>query len=117
MMIYIFGDKMAEKKEMNYGIWTTVVGAILILIDGIAVAYTKKFYAPWYVGNAATVAAVEIILSLIIFGLLYFYKKNAMAIGWSIFVLALITLAFDGGFWYIGAIISMIGGVLVAYEK
>jgi len=99
------------------GLWTTVIGALLILIDGILAASTGAIYGFYAYGGAVVTGWVEIIISLIMFGLLYYYKKSPSGVGWSIVILALITLPFDGGFWTIGAWIALIGGILIAYRK
>ncbi len=98
------------------GLWTALLGALLILIDGIVVLSTGNFYG-WHYGSASTVGWVEIILSLIMMGLAYYYKKSPAAAGWSILILAFITMPFDGGFWTIGAWISVIGGAIIATAK
>ncbi|MGC9187441.1 MAG: hypothetical protein ACP5GN_07140 [Fervidicoccaceae archaeon] len=59
----------------------------------------------------------EITISIIMFAILPFYKRSPATIGWTTFVLALITMPFDGGFWEIGAILALIGGLMVALKK
>ncbi|AMQ19387.1 hypothetical protein [Thermococcus peptonophilus] len=98
------------------GLWTALLGALLILIDGIVVLANKTFYG-WHYGSYTTVGWVEIILSLLIMGLAAYYKKNKSAVGWGIVILALITMPFDGGFWTIGAWIALIGGAIIATAK
>ncbi len=98
------------------GLWTALLGALLILIDGIVVLATGNFYG-WHYGSVSTVGWVEIILSLIMMGLAYYYKKSPAAVGWSTLILAFITMPFDGGFWTIGAWISVIGGAIIATAK
>ena len=100
----------------KYGLWTSLLGALIILIDGIAVLATGNLYG-WSVTGAAGTAWTEIILSLIMMGAVYYYASNPKEVGWSIVILALILLAFDGGFWTVGAWIALIGGALIAYEK
>ena len=107
---------MAKSNEINWGIWATIIGSVLILIDGIAVLTAKTLYG-WSIVGLLTTGWIEIILSLVIMGALYYYKKNPKTIGWSIVILSLITLPCDGGFWTIGAWIALIGGALIAYEK
>ncbi|BAA29919.1 hypothetical protein [Pyrococcus horikoshii] len=96
------------------GMWTAILGGLLILLDGILVLANKTFYG-WHYGGVSAVGWIEIILSLTIMALAYYYKSNKKAIGWTIVVLALITMPFDGGFWTIGAWISLIGGAMIAY--
>ncbi|AMM54864.1 hypothetical protein [Pyrococcus kukulkanii] len=98
------------------GMWITLIGALLILLDGIVVLATGKFYG-WHYGSTSTVGLIEIILSLIMLGLAYYYKSNKGLVGWSIVILALIAMSFDGGFWLIGAIIALIGGIIIATAK
>ncbi len=50
-------------------------------------------------------------------GLLIWYKSHPAAVGWTVLILALITIPFDGGFWTIGAWIAVAGGALIAYRK
>ena len=95
------------------GMWTAILGALLILIDGIIVLTNKTFYG-WHYGSASTVGWIEIILSLTIMALAYYYKSNKSLVGWTIAILALITMPFDGGFWTIGAWIALIGGAIIA---
>ncbi|WP_461863840.1 hypothetical protein [Thermococcus sp.] len=98
------------------GFWTSIIGALLILIDGILVLANKAFYG-WHYGSISTVGWVEIILSLTIMGTAYYYKKSPTTVGWTIIILSLITMPFDGGFWTVGAWIALIGGALIAYRK
>ena len=98
------------------GMWTALLGALLILLDGIVVLATGNLYG-WHYGSASNVGWVEIILSLIMMGLAYYYKSNKELVGWSIRILALITMPFDGGFWLIGAILALIGGITIATAK
>ncbi|MDV3103520.1 hypothetical protein [Thermococcus waiotapuensis] len=98
------------------GLWTALLGALLILLDGIVVLANKSFYG-WHYGSYTTVGWVEIILSLLIMGLAYYYKRSPKSVGWSIVILALITMPFDGGFWTIGAWIALIGGAIIATAK
>ncbi len=95
------------------GLWTALTGAFLILIDGIAVLATGNFYG-WHYGSASVVGWIEIILSLIMMGISYYYRSHKAAVGWTIAILALITMPFDGGFWTIGAWIALIGGAMIA---
>ena len=108
---------MSEKKEVGkWGLWTAIIGAVIILIDGILVLATNSFYG-WHYGDVFTVGWVEIILSIIILAIVPFYKKSPSAVGWTAFVLAIITLPFDGGFYTIGAWIALVGGILIVYKK
>lgn len=112
-------QKTPEEKTQKvgvYGLWTSIIGALLIFFDGIAVLATNHFYI-WSAAGVTATGWIEIILSIIMFIIAPFYKKSPAGVGWSIFVLALITLGFDGGFFWIGAIIALIGGVLIAYKK
>ncbi len=95
------------------GMWTALTGALLILIDGILVLANGTFYG-WHYGSVSVVGWTEIILSLIMMGLAYYYKSNKSLVGWSIVILALITMPFDGGFWTLGAWIALIGGAMIA---
>lgn len=95
------------------GMWTAFIGALLIFIDGIVVLATGNFYG-WHYGSVSTVGWLEIILSLTMMLLGYYYKSSKGAVGWTIVILALITMPFDGGFWTIGAWIALIGGVMIA---
>jgi hypothetical protein len=97
------------------GMWTALLGALLILL-GIVVLAMGNFYG-WHYGSASTVGWVEIILSLIAMALAYYYKSNKGLVGWSIVILALITMPFNGGFWLIGAILALIGGIIIATAK
>ncbi|MFA4719287.1 hypothetical protein [Pyrococcus kukulkanii] len=42
------------------GMWITLIGALLILLDGIVVLATGKFYG-WHYGSTSTVGLIEII--------------------------------------------------------
>ena len=105
-----------ESSVGKKGLWTAVIGAIIVLIDGLAVLSTNSFYG-WHYGGVAVVSWMEIILSIIILIILPFYSRKPSVIGWTIVVLSLILLPFDGGFYTIGSWISLIGGVLIAYKK
>ncbi len=97
------------------GMWVALLGALLILINGIAVLATGNFYGPHY-ASATAVGVVDIILSLIMIGLAY-YSQSGGSLGWVILILALITIPFNGGFWCIGAILALIGGIIIATAK
>ncbi|BEP17812.1 hypothetical protein PYJP_11640 [Pyrofollis japonicus] len=103
-------------KVPSYALWTAALGALLILIDGIAVLSTGNFYG-WHYGSAAVTGWTEIILSILIFITLYWYNKHPTAVGWTVAILSLITLPFDGGFYTLGAWLGLIGGLLIAYKR
>ncbi|MCD6367680.1 MAG: hypothetical protein J7L45_01195 [Candidatus Aenigmarchaeota archaeon] len=107
--------KMAENFS-TYGLWTSVIGALLILINGIAVLVNNTLYG-WSATGVTATGWIEIILSVIMLIAVYFYKQNPKGVGWAIVILAIITLPFDGGFWFIGSVIAIIGGALIAYQK
>ena len=107
---------MAKASEGQTGLWVAILGAAIILIDGIAALMAKALYG-WSLTGPIITGWIEIILSLVIMGAAYYYNKKPKVVGWSIVILALITLPFDGGFWTIGAWIALIGGALIAYEK
>ncbi len=108
---------MAQQATGKWGIWLTVTAAILIIIDGILVLATNTFYGPLHYGGVAATGWIEIIISIIMFSILYYAKRSPAAVGWSEAILAIITLGWDGGFWTIGAWIGLIGGILIAYKK
>lgn len=110
------GSEVSEENVGKTGLWTAATGAIIVLIDGLAVLATNNFYG-WHYGDATVVSWVEIILSIIILLILPFYNRNHSATGWTIVILSLILLPFDGGFYTIGAWIALAGGVLIAYRK
>ena len=99
-----------------YGLGTAVVGLLLILIDGITVLGLNGVLAPSY-GGALAVGWTEIGLSLLAFVSLAFYKRSIVAAVWAVVVLALIAYAFDGGFYYIGSTVAIIGAVLMYYKR
>ncbi|MCD6477648.1 MAG: hypothetical protein J7K87_01465 [Candidatus Aenigmarchaeota archaeon] len=103
-------------KTGTAGLWTSIVGAIIILIDGIAVLATNHLYI-WSAVNVVATGWIEIILSIIMLIAAPFYKKSTNGIGWTLIILAIITLGFDGGFFWIGAIITIIGGALILKGK
>jgi hypothetical protein len=111
-------EPQKEVKEIGkIGFWLAIIGAILILIDGILVLATGTYYGPWHYGGQSTTGWVEVLLSIIILAIVPFYKKSPAAIGWTTFILAIITLPFDGGFYTIGAWIALAGGILIAFKK
>ncbi len=107
---------MAKSSEGQTGLWVAILGAVIILIDGIAALIAKALYG-WSLTGPIITGWTEIILSLIIMGAAYYYNKKPKIVGWNIVILSLITLPFDGGFWTIGAWIALLGGALIAYEK
>jgi hypothetical protein len=100
----------------KYGISTAVVGMLLVLIDGITVLAINSVLAPSY-GGVAAVGWTQIVLSLIALATMYFYKSYSTAVAWTVGILALITYAFDGGFFYIGATLALIGAILIGYRR
>ncbi|MCE4601097.1 MAG: hypothetical protein F7C38_05980 [Desulfurococcales archaeon] len=109
-------SEQAIEEQGKAGLWTAAIGALLILIDGAAVLASGNFYG-WHYASATVTGWIEIILSIIMYIALYWYKSHPAAVGWTIVILALITMPFDGGFWTIGAWIALAGGVLIAYRK
>ncbi len=109
-------NEVKTKKVGRTGLWIALVGAILILVDGIVAMVTNNLYM-WSVTDAFVTGIVEIALSIIMLALAPFYKKSPAGIGWGIFGMAVITLVFDGGFYWVGAILALIGGVLIALRK
>ncbi|MEM0158729.1 MAG: hypothetical protein QW812_04375 [Thermoplasmataceae archaeon] len=110
-----------EKTQKNesfgkYGISLAVLGMVLVLLDGIVVLSINSVLAPSY-GGPAVVGWSQIVLSLIGLGVLYFYKGYPVAVAWTVAILAVITYAFDGGFYYIGATLALAGAILIAYRK
>ncbi len=105
-----------EKDYKKIGLWLSVVGALLILIEGIAVLAAGKIYTFSAAGTTATGGA-EIILSIIMFIAVPFYEKSPAGVGWGIVALSVITMPFGGGFYIIGAIIALIGGAMIATKK
>ena len=106
---------MAETKT-EWSLWASVIGALLILVDGIVALATNKLYI-WSVADPVTTGWVEIILGIIMLIAAPYYKKKRSAAGWTIAIMALIAFIFDGGFYWIGAIIGLIGGLAIAYKK
>ena len=98
------------------GLWTVVVAAILGLLDGIAVLGINSPIAP-SVGGPLAVGAVEIILALLALGALYYYKGHPAAVAGTVGVLAFLGYFFDGGFYYVGATLAIIGAVLIYYRR
>ncbi len=109
-------DEISTGNGTKYGLWTALLGALIILTDGIAVLAANTLYG-WSVVGVTATGWTEIILSLIMMVAAYYYEKSPKGAGWSIVLLALITMPFDGGFWTLGAWIALIGGALIAYEK
>ena len=107
---------MAKQKNKAAAMWLSVIGALLILIDGLVLIATKTFYGIWHYGGVSTVAWIEIILSLIIFLAIYLYKGHPKEMSWAIIILSLVTIPFDGGFYTLGAWLGLIGGILYLKE-
>lgn len=98
------------------GVWLVLIGAVLILVDGITVLATGHYYG-WHYGGVSAVGWTEIVLSIIMFIITAYYKRSPSAVGWTNVVLAFITMPFDGGFWTIGAWLAVIGGAIIATSK
>jgi hypothetical protein len=109
-------NKKEGKKPGIVGFSLAIVGAVLILVDGILALVTGNNYM-WSVVSASVTGYIEIALSVVMLGISPFYKRSPPAIGWTIFGLAVITLVFDGGFYWVGAILALIGGALIALRK
>jgi len=111
------GEKTSKPASSlgKWGLWLAIIGGILILIDGALVLGYGTFYGPHY-GGVAAVGWIEVSLGIIIIAIAPFYSKSPAGIGWTIFALAIITMAFDGGFWEAGAIIGLIGGIFIALK-
>jgi hypothetical protein len=100
----------------KYGMETAIVGELLILLDGIYVLATNSVLAP-SLGGPAVVGWSQIVLALLMLGTEYYYKSHAVAVAWTVGVLALLAYAFDGGFFFVGATLALIGAILTGYKK
>jgi hypothetical protein len=100
----------------KYGMETGIVGELLLLLDGIYVLATNSVLVP-SLGGAAVVGWSQIILALIMLGTEYYYKSHPVAVAWTVGVLAVIAYFFDGGFFFVGATLALIGAILTGYKK
>ncbi len=110
------GEGGEARTKFKWGWILAIIGAVLVLADGAMVLAMGSFYGPHY-GGQTLVGWSEIILGIIIIVIAPFYGKSPAGIGWSAFGLAIIALAFDGGFYEVGAIIALIGGVMIVYKR
>ncbi len=100
----------------RYGLGTAILGLLLILIDGVTVLGLNGVLAP-SIGGVVAVGWTEIGLSLLAFISLAFYRRSLTAVAWAVIVLALIAYVFDGGFYYVGSTVAIIGAVLMYYKR
>lgn len=100
----------------RYGLWTVITAAVLGLLDGFAVLGINSPLAP-SLGGAAVVGWGEIVLALLALGALYYYKGHPAAVAGTVGTLAFLGYFVDGGFYYVGATLAIIGAILIYYRK
>jgi hypothetical protein len=100
----------------RYGLVAAIIGALLVLIDGITVLARSSVIAPSYFG-VPVVGWSEIVLSLLALAALYFYSSHSTTVAWSVGILAAIAFFVDGGFFYVGAALALIGAIVVYFRK
>lgn len=109
-------ETQLAKSVGKYGVITAALGALLVLLDGIVVLAINSTLAP-SVGGVYGVGASEIVLSILAFITLAFYRRHPRAVGVTVLILALISYAVGGGFYYVGATLALIGAILVGYRR
>ena len=105
-----------EQVGPSYGLATAIIGAVLVLVDGIATLAMKSVFAP-SLGGVTVVGVSEIVLSLLALIAVYFYKSHSTAAAWTIGILAFVAFFFDGGFYYVGAALAVIGAIIIYFRK
>ncbi|MEM0075565.1 MAG: hypothetical protein QXR69_02035 [Conexivisphaerales archaeon] len=109
-------DTTATTQMGRVGLWTVIIAVLLGLIDGAVVLGLNTPLAPSF-GGATVVGWTEIILALIAGGILYYYKSHPAAVAGTVGTLAFIGYFFDGGLYYVGATLAIIGAILIYYRK
>jgi hypothetical protein len=68
-------------------------------------------------GGALVVGSSEIVLSLLSLIALYFYSDHSTTVAWAVGILSVIAYFFDGGFFYFGASLALIGAIVIYFRK
>ncbi len=100
----------------RYGLGIAITGALLILIDGIIVLLLNSIIAP-SLGGALVVGSSEIVLSLVSLLALYYYRDHTTTVALTVGILAIISYLVDGGFFYMGATLELVGAVVIYFRK
>ena len=100
----------------RYGLLTAIVGALLVLADGITVLVRNSVIAPSYFG-VSVVGWGEVVLSLLALAALYFYRSHSTVAALSVGILAAIAFFVDGGFFYVGAAVALIGAIVIYFRR
>jgi|SRR5579875_3852525 len=100
----------------KYGAAIAGFGAVLILLDGFYALVSGSVLVPT-LGNANVVAWVEMLFAMIAIIFLYNYGDFPNATASVVGSVAVLTYAFDGGFYFIGSTLALIGAVLIYYRK
>jgi hypothetical protein len=104
----------------RYGITLAVLGALLISIDGIVAMARNSLLIPT-VGmlglGVFIVAATEAILGVLALASLYMSKDTPNVVAYLVGTLAVLSFAFGGGFYFIGAIAGLVGALSIHYNR
>jgi len=110
----ILGAWMAEEEKPTAPFALSLVGAVLIVINGGVMAALGEFLDIFFPGAALLYAAVGISLGAVgLLAALMLYVRPQQCLVWSIVVLVVsaLSLIVGGGF-FIGFILGLMGGIL-----
>ncbi len=104
----------------SWPLWLTLIGGILIIIQGIVLAVLGTAYVT--LANVGGVGAlvlgiIAIILGLILIGVAYRFPAGHMVYGGLAVIISLIALFLTGGGFIIGSILGIVGGLWAMFVR
>jgi hypothetical protein len=112
-------EMLASKKYPKYGFWLSVIGAGIILVQGIMFTFVRSIwsgieYGGW-IGVTTAILGIMLIIAAIIIGTaaatLVVRSQYRVAEASTIILISFLALFLGGGY-VIGSVLGIIGGLL-----
>ena len=104
----------------KYGVTLGAIGALMITIEGIVAMIRNSLLVPTIgaVGlSVLLVGATEAVLGVIAISALYMSFDNPSGVADIVGVLAVLSLFVGGGFYFVGALVGLVGALLMHHRK
>ncbi len=104
----------------KYGITVAAIGALMITLDGIVGLVRNSLLVPT-IGtfglSTFLVAGTEAVLGILAVVSLYMSLDTPSAVSYIVGVIAVVSLAVGGGFYFVGAAVALVGAFLMHYHR